>query len=345
MGVSNITRTVDAVQSGTWNVNAIASTGFPALATDGAAAGTAGIHVLGTDGTNAQIFSTNATGHVNIADGGNSITIDDGGGSITVDGSMTITGVLAAATLADNTVNPSVGGLAAFNLVYDGSTWDLQRGNSAGGTFVQGPAAHDAVVAGSPLLMGGYASATAPVAVSADGDAVNAWYDLNGRAVIGDGGGSITVDGTVAISGSVAVTGTFGIATAGSAHITTGPQMMVSDGTNAVRLKGTTAGSAYVTGETVAALTTQSSISVTSTRTTLIASNAARKGFIIVNQGTAAIYVGNGAVVDGSTAIANGGTYISGYGGSIDGTQMCGYTGIISAVAATGTQIITVMEW
>lgn len=46
------------------------------IATDGSAALTIGTQVLGTDGTNAQIISTNSTGHVNIADGGNVITVD-----------------------------------------------------------------------------------------------------------------------------------------------------------------------------------------------------------------------------------------------------------------------------
>lgn len=46
------------------------------VATDGAAALTKGLQIAGTDGTNAQILSTNASGHLNIADGGNSITVD-----------------------------------------------------------------------------------------------------------------------------------------------------------------------------------------------------------------------------------------------------------------------------
>lgn len=49
------------------------------VATDGAAAVTGLFQVGGTDGTNAQILSTNTTGHLNIADGGNSITVDNGG--------------------------------------------------------------------------------------------------------------------------------------------------------------------------------------------------------------------------------------------------------------------------
>lgn len=40
---------------------------------------------------------------------------------------------------------------------------------------VVGDAAHDAVVAGNPLLLGAFASAAAPTSVSADGDAVRLW--------------------------------------------------------------------------------------------------------------------------------------------------------------------------
>lgn len=49
------------------------------VATDGSAAVTKLFQVGGTDGTNAQILSTNTSGHLNIADGGNSITVDNGG--------------------------------------------------------------------------------------------------------------------------------------------------------------------------------------------------------------------------------------------------------------------------
>lgn len=50
-----------------------------AVYTDGTGTPSKAIGVAGTDGTNPQILSTNATGHVNIADGGNSITVDNGG--------------------------------------------------------------------------------------------------------------------------------------------------------------------------------------------------------------------------------------------------------------------------
>ena len=47
-----------------------------AVYTDGTGTPSKGLAVMGTDGTNPQIISTNATGHVNIADGGNTITVD-----------------------------------------------------------------------------------------------------------------------------------------------------------------------------------------------------------------------------------------------------------------------------
>lgn len=46
------------------------------VATAGSAALTKGNQVAGTDGTNARILSTNTSGHLNIADGGNTITVD-----------------------------------------------------------------------------------------------------------------------------------------------------------------------------------------------------------------------------------------------------------------------------
>jgi len=46
------------------------------VATDGAADTAKLLQVGGTDGTNAQILSTTAAGHLNISDGGNSVTVD-----------------------------------------------------------------------------------------------------------------------------------------------------------------------------------------------------------------------------------------------------------------------------
>ena len=48
------------------------------------------------------------------------------------------------------------------------------------GASVSGDVAHDAADAGEPIKVGGRAQATAPTAVSLDGDRVNAWFLLNG---------------------------------------------------------------------------------------------------------------------------------------------------------------------
>lgn len=79
------------------------------------------------------------------------ISVDDNGGSLTVDGSVAVsnfpatqpvsgtvtadTELPAAAALADNTANPTVPGVGAFGMVYDGSTWDRLPGTSAGGVL------------------------------------------------------------------------------------------------------------------------------------------------------------------------------------------------------------------
>ena len=47
--------------------------------------------------------------------------------------------------------------VAGFNLVFDGATWDRQRGNSTEGTFVGGPLAHGAAVPSNPQFIGAYA--------------------------------------------------------------------------------------------------------------------------------------------------------------------------------------------
>ena len=54
--------------------------------------------------------------------------------------------------------------------------------NDAAVLFAANLVAHDAADAGSPLKLGGFASATIPAAVTAN-DRVNAWYTLNGAAM------------------------------------------------------------------------------------------------------------------------------------------------------------------
>src|SRR5690242_14965343 len=109
---SDSTGTVAATQSGTWNVTNVSGTiSLPtgastlseqqsqtthlatiagdttaietsvqliddAIYTDGTGTPSKGMAVMGTDGTNPQLVSVTSSGHVNIADGGNTITVD-----------------------------------------------------------------------------------------------------------------------------------------------------------------------------------------------------------------------------------------------------------------------------
>jgi len=93
------------------------------------------------------------------------------------------------------TTNTNTGNAATSLSVLD--DWD---NTASDGVSVSGDVAHDAADAGEPVKIGGYAKAAAPTDVSADGDRVNAWFDLAGRLQVGDGGGSLTVDGTVAVT-------------------------------------------------------------------------------------------------------------------------------------------------
>lgn len=107
--------------------------------------------------------------------------------------------------------------------------------------IAMGQLAHDAVATSiDPVLIGGYASAAAPIAVSLDGDAVRSWYLLNGAqatvvtaagALIGgDAANGLDVDvtrvtGTVTIAGTVtanAGTGTLAVSLAAAPVLVAG---------------------------------------------------------------------------------------------------------------------------
>lgn len=68
--------------------------------------------VAGSDGANARSLLTTSAGHLfaNVADWGG-------------------TAVTAGAAAADGTANPTVGLVGATNLLFNGTTWDRQRGN------------------------------------------------------------------------------------------------------------------------------------------------------------------------------------------------------------------------
>lgn len=130
---------------------------------------------------------------INNAAGAAAVNIQDGGNSITVDGSVSITGtptvdteLPAAAALADAAANPTAPAVGAFNMVWNGATWDRLPGSAASGAEVQGSVANAVADAGNPVGVGAQARTTNPTAVT-DGQRVTLKADKLGRAVVAVG--------------------------------------------------------------------------------------------------------------------------------------------------------------
>ena len=104
-----------------------------------------------------------------------------------------------------------------------------------------------------------------------------------------------------------------------------GSAVNIQDGGNSITVDGTVAVSGTVTTkETRSATPTQTSVSVTTASTSILASNANRLGATITNEGTAICYTKLGAtasVTSYSIQIASGGYYEVPfqYTGAIDG--------------------------
>lgn len=122
------------------------------------------------------------------------------------------------------------------------------------GIYTQGPAAHDAAVAGNPLLAGGYAHATGslPTAVSADGDAARLLVDRSGRtrvALESTNGASVTDDAGLYTQGTQAHDGVdngYPVKIGGKAHDTLPSAVAALDRVNAAY---TTQGQARVVAD------------------------------------------------------------------------------------------------
>lgn len=228
-------------QQGTWNVGTVTTvTTVTTVATV-------------TSITNA-VTITDGGNVISVDDGGSTLSIDDGGGSITIDGTVAVSGTVtvsgtvaatqsgswsvsisgtptvdtelpAAAALADNTANPTVPGVGAYMMVFDGTTWDRFTGSMSmsGAVDTELPAAAalgdntanpTAPAVGSfPHWWDGATWDRAP-GTAADGALVNLGSNNDvtvtgtvtanagsGTFVVGDGGGSLTVDnaGTFAV--------------------------------------------------------------------------------------------------------------------------------------------------
>lgn len=148
------------------------------VATDGSAALTKLYQVGGTDGTNAQILSTNSTGHLNIADGGNTITVD-GTVSITANSAVNVAQINGVTPLMGN----GVSGTGAQRVTIANDSTGILAGVTTVTTLTGGGIAHDGVDSGNPVKIGGQARTTNPTAV-ADADRANFITDKLGKQVV-----------------------------------------------------------------------------------------------------------------------------------------------------------------
>jgi hypothetical protein len=228
-------------------------------------------------------------------------TVQDGGGSLTVDAPV---GTPVFVRLSD-------GASAITALPITDNSGSLTVDNA--GTFAVQPAgsvAHDAAGTGvNPLLIGGYSSAAAPTSVSADGEAVRAWFLRNGAqatvvtaagALIGgDATNGLDVDVTRVIPGTTATalgkaedavhangdTGVMALAV----RTDTSASRAGADG-DYIPLTTDAAGRLWVNVGTynTAAVT---SVADTATSTTLLSAAGTRRGFRITNTSSAVLYV------------------------------------------------------
>lgn len=238
-------------------------------------------------GTVASLSVTSSTGNVALP-AGTVVSVTNTGSNTAFYNLSVGAGTAAttdAALVAGATVGLTVGSNTYINAITASSTTTLRMaggsglvsgygGGSSGGAgsavTAVGTVDHDASATGvDPLLGGGYASAAAPTSVSADGDAVNAWYLRNGAQAMvitaagalvgGDATNGLDVDVTrlpALVAGS-AVVGKVGI------------DQTTPGTTNAVYVSGSVGISqgAAIAGVTLSPIAGQS-LSTTPTRTT-----------------------------------------------------------------------------
>jgi hypothetical protein len=197
--------------------------------------------------------------------------VTDNGGSLTVDGTVAVSGTVtidselpAAAALADGAGNPTTPSIGSNTLVYNGTTWDRARGDTANGldvdvtrlpalpagpnnigdvdiasfaagaiTEVQGDVAQGVAVAGNPLTIGCEARTTNPTAVS-DGQAVRARSDDLGRQlVVINQVRDLVTDATITLSSTTETT----IVAAGGAGVFHDATLLVITNTSATAVR------------------------------------------------------------------------------------------------------------
>jgi hypothetical protein len=173
-----------------------------------AAGGAAVVPGSATDGLTVNLGSNNdvtVTGTVDLGATDNGVLDAIAASTAAADADLTtLIGHVDGLEGLVGTTNTNTGNAATSLAIMD--DWDNAASD---GASVSGDVAHDAVDAGEPVKIGGYAKAAAPTDVSADGDRVNAWFDLAGRQAVFDGGLSLSIDdggNVITVDGTVAVT-------------------------------------------------------------------------------------------------------------------------------------------
>jgi hypothetical protein len=228
------------------------------------------------------------------------------GGPVELIGSSTSANSIPVVIASDQAAVTVTATNLSMNLAQVGGT-NTVTGGVSGLLAVAGNVAHDAAVTANPLLMGGYASAAAPTDVSADGDAVRAWFLRSGAQVT-----QPTYSGTLAAVNN-------GAASAGTLRVTLANDstgILASIGTITTSITpGTSAGhlgkaedAAHASGDTGVMLLTK--------RTDAAASSAGTDGdYATLNtDGSGRLWVNcaTGCGGSGGTSIADNGAFTFG---------------------------------
>lgn len=197
-----------------------------------------------------------------------------------------------------------------------------------GDPLVQGLTAHDAVgTSTNPVAVGGFASAAAPSAVSADGDIVRQWHLRNGSQVVNlASGGTLITVGQTTMSASLPVT----IASNQTAILVDGsgvtqPVSIASVPSHAVTNAGTFAVQAAIADGASVTLGAKADAKSTATDTTAITIMQVLKEISAMEQAPA------------SRAVTNAGTFATQAAESGTWTVQPGNTANTTAWLVTGT--------
>lgn len=325
---------------------------------DGAARGTAtGTIAMVDDGTNVQSMAGDASGNVKMV-GNVAGAATDSGNPVKVGGIFNTTaptyssgqraelqtnnrGSLAvelkngATQLGYSTDNADAIGasgtadrlnVVSKNYVYNGSTYDRMRGDTTSGVYVGGAVASAATDTGNPVKVGGKYNVTKPTFT--DGQ--------RGDAQLGSRGAMVVQLASPDASSQIAASNSGADAAANSlVGLNVYSIGRVYNGSTFDLMRGNTTGGVFTN---VAATPTVTTVSVTTSSTSVLASNAARKKLILSNVGANNIWIN----MAGGTAL-NTNMLLAPNQTIIDDTWVS--TTAITAIAATGATNLSVTEF